>query len=178
MFFGVVNVILTASNEIACFRVFYGPWTSFIAGEILDLLDKYLIPSAENSTTKLEAAVFYLKMKADYHRYLAEFKVGFPRGPQCLPSLREVPDSYPAPAPVPPCQVDDERKQAAEKTLAAYKRAQAVATENLSSTNPIRLGLALNFSVFYYEVMNEPQLACSLAKNVGREGQAWRKGKG
>lgn len=35
-----------------------------ICGEILSLLDTYLIPSASQT----EAAVFYLKMKADYHR--------------------------------------------------------------------------------------------------------------
>ncbi|KAL6755413.1 tyrosine 3-monooxygenase [Haematococcus lacustris] len=34
------------------------------------------------------------------------------------------------------------------------------------STNPIRLGLALNFSVFYYEVLNQPDQACSLAKQA------------
>jgi 14-3-3 protein epsilon len=42
-----------------------------VCGEILSLLDKHLIPSAST----VEASVFYLKMKADYHRYLAEFKV-------------------------------------------------------------------------------------------------------
>jgi len=103
-----------------------------ICGEILELLDKYLIPSA----TTCEASVFYLKMKADYHRYLAEFKV------------------------------DDQRKDAADKTLSAYKAAQDKAMSELSSTNPIRLGLALNFSVFYYEVMNQPDMACSLAKQA------------
>jgi len=36
----------------------------------------------------------------------------------------------------------------------------------LKTTNPIRLGLALNFSVFYYEVLNEPSKACSLAKQA------------
>jgi 14-3-3 protein epsilon len=43
----------------------------------------------------------------------------------------------------------------------------------LSSTNPIRLGLALNFSVFYYEVMNQPDMACSLAKQVGNLAEDW-----
>ena len=43
--------------------------------------------------------------------------------------------------------------------------AHARATQ-LSPTNPIRLGLALNFSVFYYEVMNSPERACNLAKQA------------
>ena len=36
------------------------------------LLDKYLIPKASNAESK----VFYLKMKGDYFRYLAEVAVG------------------------------------------------------------------------------------------------------
>ncbi len=41
-----------------------------------------------------------------------------------------------------------------------------VATAELPPTHPIRLGLALNFSVFYYEIMNSPDRACQLAKQA------------
>jgi len=63
---------------------------SNICNGILKLLDSRLIPSAASGDSK----VFYLKMKGDYHRYLAEFKSGA------------------------------ERKDAAESTLTAYKSAQ------------------------------------------------------
>ena len=36
----------------------------------------------------------------------------------------------------------------------------------MQPTHPIRLGLALNFSVFYYEILNSPDRACHLAKQV------------
>jgi len=57
----------------------------------------------------------------------------------------------------------DSKTQAAEKALDAYKAASEKALE-LLPTNPIRLGLALNFSVFYYEIMNSPDNAIQLAK--------------
>ncbi|KAF4378238.1 hypothetical protein CsatB_015315 [Cannabis sativa] len=103
-----------------------------ICGDILDLLEKKLVPSA----TAAESKVFYLKMKGDYHRYLAEFQNG------------------------------SDRKEAAENTLSAYKAAQDIATTELPPTHPIRLGLALNFSVFYYEILNSPDRACTLAKQA------------
>jgi len=102
---------------------------SGICGSILQLLNEKLIPTASTGESK----VFYLKMKGDYHRYLAEFKTS------------------------------QERKDAAEETLVAYKAAQEIAAE-LAPTHPIRLGLALNFSVFYYEILNSPDRACYLAK--------------
>ncbi|KAG6497122.1 14-3-3-like protein [Zingiber officinale] len=103
-----------------------------ICDGILKLLDSHLVPSATSADSK----VFYLKMRGDYHRYLAEFKTG------------------------------DERKEAAESTLAAYKSAQDIALAELAPTHPIRLGLALNFSVFYYEILNSSDRACSLAKQA------------
>ncbi|XP_074577274.1 14-3-3 protein 6-like [Curcuma longa] len=83
-----------------------------------------------------DSKVFYYKMKGDYYRYLAEFKTG------------------------------PERKDAAENTFSAYKAAQDIAVAELTPTHPIRLGLALNFSVFYYEILNSPDKACALAKQA------------
>jgi len=88
------------------------------------------------SATTGESKVFYYKMKGDYWRYLAEFATGAGR------------------------------KEAAEHSLVAYKSAQDIALTDLPPTHPIRLGLALNFSVFYYEVLNSPDRACHLAKQA------------
>ncbi|OAQ98517.1 hypothetical protein LLEC1_02685 [Akanthomyces lecanii] len=103
-----------------------------ICEDILEVLDKHLIPSAKSGESK----VFYHKMKGDYHRYLAEFATG------------------------------DKRKDSADKSLEAYKAATDVAQSELPPTHPIRLGLALNFSVFYYEILNAPDQACHLAKQA------------
>lgn len=48
----------------------------------------------------------------------------------------------------------------------AYKEAFDISKDQMQPTHPIRLGLALNFSVFYYEILNSPEQACQLAKNV------------
>lgn len=103
-----------------------------ICASILELLDNHLIPTASSGESK----VFYLKMKGDYHRYLAEFKTGA------------------------------DRREAAEHTLLAYTAAEDIAKSSLEPTHPIRLGLALNFSVFYYEILNSPERACHLAKQA------------
>lgn len=48
----------------------------------------------------------------------------------------------------------------------AYQEAFNISKDEMQPTHPIRLGLALNFSVFYYEILNSPDQACLLAKNV------------
>jgi len=96
------------------------------------LLDKYLIPKASNPESK----VFYLKMKGDYYRYLAEVATGETRN----------------------TVVDDSQK--------AYQDAFEISKSKMQPTHPIRLGLALNFSVFYYEILNSPDKACQLAKQA------------
>lgn len=88
------------------------------------------------SATAGESTVFFYKMKGDYYRYLAEFKTG------------------------------DEKKEAAANSMKAYETATSTAEAELPPTHPIRLGLALNFSVFYYEIMNSPERACHLAKQA------------
>eukprot|EP00871_Galdieria_phlegrea_P002641 jgi/Galph1/3378/GphlegSOOS_G2038.1 len=83
-----------------------------------------------------ESKVFYYKMKGDYYRYLSEFAS------------------------------EEDRKSSAETSLKAYNAATEIASAELGPTHPIRLGLALNFSVFYYEIMNSPDRACQLAKQA------------
>lgn len=84
-----------------------------------------------------EGQVFYWKMAGDYWRYLAEFAAA------------------------------EDRKGKAEKAKSKYEKATQTAVEQgLPPTNPIRLGLALNYSVFYYEILNLPQDACTLAKTA------------
>jgi|Transcript_11334 hypothetical protein len=51
-------------------------------------------------------------------------------------------------------------KQSAKK---AYEQAAAI---ELPACNPIQLGLALNFSVFHYEVMKEHSKACEIADSA------------
>ena len=48
----------------------------------------------------------------------------------------------------------------------AYEQATELANKNMSPTNSIRLGLALNYSVYHYEIGNNPDEACKLAKSV------------
>merc|ERR1712066_1165554 len=77
-----------------------------------------------------ESKVFYQKMKADYYRYIAEFSDGTAKA------------------------------DAAEEARKAYEEAATVAEKDLAVTHPIRLGLALNFPVFQYEVLSNPDEAC------------------
>merc|ERR1712046_550040 len=105
---------------------------SEICDAILKLLDDSLVPKSADGESK----VFYLKMKADYYRYIAEFTIG------------------------------DAKSKAAESARDAYKAAEDVAAKDLPVTQPIRLGLALNFSVFQYEVLQNPEEACKMARTA------------
>jgi len=104
-----------------------------ICEEVLELLNNHLIANAKVSESK----VFYLKMKGDYYRYLAE--VASPGA---------------------------DRTATTEESQKAYQEAMDIAKDDMSTTHPIRLGLALNFSVFFYEIINAPDKACQLAKEA------------
>jgi 14-3-3 protein epsilon len=59
----------------------------------------------------------------------------------------------------------DQKKTFGENSLKSYNLASEDA-KKLSIGNPIRLGLALNFSVFYFEVMNDQKMACDIARET------------
>lgn len=79
------------------------------------------------------AKVFYLKMKADYFRYATEFISG------------------------------DDKALASDGALSSYQEAWELACSSMGPGDADRLGLALNFSVFHYETLDQPEEAISLA---------------
>merc|ERR1712173_438179 len=105
-----------------------------ICNEVLSLLTDHLCKNVEGDGDENE--VFYLKMCGDYYRYLCEFIT------------------------------EPEEKVNALKCKAEqyYQQSMNVAEANLSVYHVTRLGLALNFSVCYYEILKEPEKACDLAK--------------
>lgn len=82
------------------------------------------------NTQSGEGKTFFYKMKADYYRYIAEYSTG------------------------------DKKNKAAQQALQAYNDAGNFAKEALSPTHPIKLGVSLNHSVFYYEIIQNPEKAC------------------
>ena len=79
------------------------------------------------------------------------------RSARSLPLLRTRPTRYDAIAVITPQH---------QQLTPPKQTATDVAQTELTPTHPIRLGLALNFSVFYYEILNSPDRACHLAKQA------------
>ena len=63
------------------------------------------------------------------------------------------------------CAQEDKLEHVKNGALENYQIA-AQTSESLNACNPIRLGLALNFSVFHYEVMNNHKQACELGEQA------------
>ena len=91
------------------------------------------------NSSDAETKVFFLKLKGDYFRYKCEYVIG------------------------------NEFDSATAKSEEAYKEAYAIAEKEIPISNSTRLGLALNFSVFYYEIKNMKEEACNIAKNAFEE---------
>jgi len=88
------------------------------------------------AATTPESQVFYHKMAGDYYRYIAEFTS------------------------------EAKKDTAAQSAKTEYAKAMEIATKDLVVTHPIRLGLALNFSVFHYEVLQNQEEACKMARSA------------
>jgi 14-3-3 protein epsilon len=122
---------------------------SELCADIIDVLEKHLVPSA----TAGESEVFFHKMyvpssfllyisvtysifrMGDYHLYLAQFKSG------------------------------DKRKDSADKLLEACKSDSHIPVAILPPTHPVRLGLALNLAIFHFEILNN----CDRAPHAPRQ---------
>merc|ERR1712216_205869 len=92
-----------------------------ICNDVLSLLDQHLIvpeKEREKDPEDVESQVFYLKMKGDYYRYLAEVAT------------------------------EEARTENVVHSEKAYENAFKASKKEMAPTHPIRLGLALNFSVF------------------------------
>lgn len=88
------------------------------------------------NTSTAEGRVFFGKMKGDYHRYLAEILVG------------------------------DEQKRISREGQKLYDETFDFAKQNLEAAHPVRLGTALNISVFYYDILKNETRACALAQEA------------
>jgi len=101
-----------------------------ISFEFLELIHTHIIPTL----TGHEGRVYYMKLEADYTRYLSELSSG------------------------------KDHTRLTERAHNLYKKAADIALCHLPATNVVRVNLMLNFSVFYYEVYNSPERACILGK--------------
>jgi len=125
---------MQVTEAIQQFRAVVEEELKTISHDVIGLLENVLLPkgSTGNSQEVVEEKVFYLKMAADYYRYLTE-------------------------------SVQGESNK--EKTKEYYEKAFKEAA-HLDPTHPIRLGLALNFSVCKFEILGQKAEACKMAKEA------------
>ena len=109
--------------------------------QICEDIIQLIIDHSLKKAAKEEAKAFYLKMIGDYYRYIAEAVSG------------------------------DKLEAVAADAEKYYQEATDLANKELHPRNPIRLGLALNYSVFFYEVKNNSAKACELARFAREEAE-------
>ena len=65
------------------------------------------------------------------------------------------------------CELDGKDfEETCNKAEKVYKEAYEIANKDIPITNSTRLGLALNYSVFYYEIKGLKEEACNIAKSA------------
>ena len=104
--------------------------------QILLDIEKMLDKYLIPNAIDIENKVFYLKLKADFMRYKCEISYG-----------KELDDII-------------------SKTEKIYKEANDIANKELMISNSTRLGLALNYSVFFYDIKKMKEEAINIAKNA------------
>ncbi|EGR33519.1 hypothetical protein IMG5_050590 [Ichthyophthirius multifiliis] len=110
--------------------------------DLIAIIDQILLPNVKC----LESKVFYLKIRGDHFRYYAE----------CLKSRALQ-------------QQDNNNSEVEEEALNSYREANEIARMNLASTDPIRLALILNMSVYFFEVLDKIHDAIRIANNAFEE---------
>mmetsp|Transcript_4788 Transcript_4788/g.5536 ORF Transcript_4788/g.5536 Transcript_4788/m.5536 type:complete len:274 (+) Transcript_4788:103-924(+) len=120
--------------------------------QIVQLVSEILLPTAKET----EAKVFYGKIAGDFSLYVAKV----PRASWKGVNVSEF-------------NVDSGiitatqlKEYAVKKTENFYTMAHAEAQTQLSPTHPVRLGLELNMSIFYYEMKRDIDLAIEFAKDA------------
>ena len=104
--------------------------------QICDEIKKIIDKYLLPNVQDIENKVFYLKLKADFYRYKCEFLTGKDFEDTCT------------------------------TTEKIYKEGSDIANKELPINNSTRLGLALNYSVFYYEIKKAKDEAIIIAKNA------------
>ena len=104
--------------------------------QICDEIQKIIDKYLIPNAPDTENKVFYLKLKGDYYRYKCEYLNGKDLEDVCI------------------------------KADKVYKEALDIANKELPISNSTRLGLSLNYSVFYYEIKKLKDEAINIAKNA------------
>ena len=104
--------------------------------QICDEIQKIIDKYLIPNAPDTENKILYLKLKGDYYRYKCEYSNG------------------------------KDLEDACNKADKVYKEALDIANKELPISNSTRLGLSLNYSVFYYEIKKLKDEAINIAKNA------------
>ncbi|OHS99521.1 14-3-3-like protein GF14 epsilon [Tritrichomonas foetus] len=104
---------------------------STLSYECIDYIDRFIFKNVENTDEK----IFFLKLKADHYRYMAE----------------SLPES--------------ERWQSSSAAHQSYEESIKMAKSSLSPTNPVYINTILNYSVFLHEILKRYDDALTISED-------------